>query len=136
MQKRDLKKILRFLLVLLLVFIPACSFSGKVNKNASVPSELSPEALKKIINEKDKNYFLIDVRTPAEYKGGYIPSAMLIPYNEIEKHTQEIPRDKIVVLYCHSGRRSGIALEKLKSLGYEKLINFGGITRWNYPLEK
>ena len=136
MQKRDSKKILRILLIFLLVFIPACSFSGKVNKNDSVPYELSPEALKKIINEKDKNYFLIDVRTPAEYKGGYIPSAMLIPYNEIEKHTQEIPKDKTVVLYCHSGRRSGIALEKLKSLGYEKLINFGGITRWDYPLEK
>ena len=134
MHKRDLKKILRFLLVLLLVFIPACSVENLIR--TFFTTKLSPEALKKIINEKDKNYFLIDVRTPAEYKEGHIPSAMLIPYNEIEKHTQEIPRDKIVVLYCHSGRRSGIALEKLKSLGYGTLINFGGITRWDYPLEK
>ncbi len=136
MFKTDSTKACKIILILFFVTFAACSFPGKANKEASVPSELSPEALKKIIDEKDKNYFLIDVRTQAEYKEGYIPSAMLIPYNEIEKHTQEIPKDKTVVLYCHSGRRAGIALEKLKSLGYGNLINFGGITRWNFPLEK
>ena len=136
MLKKNLLKSGIFFLILPFLFIIACASAGNVEKKASVPSKITPEFLKKVIDEKDKNYFLIDVRTPAEYKEGHIPSALLIPYDEIEKHTAEIPKEKIIILYCHSGRRSGIALSKLKDLGYEKLINFGGIPNWTYPLEK
>jgi len=136
MLKKNLLKAGNFFLILLFLIIIACSSASSVKKNASVSSKITPEFLKKVMDEKDKNYFLIDVRTPVEYKEGHIPSSLLIPYDEIEKHTAEIPKEKVIILYCHSGRRSGIALSKLKNLGYEKLINFGGITNWPYLLEK
>ena len=136
MFKRNLLKTNKIFLILLFLLITSCASDGRIDKDASAPSSITPEGLKKILDEKDKNYLLIDVRTPSEYKEGHIPSALLIPYDEIEKHTEEISKEKVIILYCHSGRRSGIALSKLKNLGYEKLINFGGITNWPYPLEK
>ena len=136
MLKRDLLKICKIFLILLFLIITACVSAIDVDKNASVPSKITPEFLKKISDEKDKNYLLIYFRTPSEYKKGHIPSALLIPYDAIEKHTEEISKEKVIILYCHSGRRSGIALSALKNLGYKKLINFGGITNWTYPLEK
>ena len=136
MLKKSLLKKGKTFLILLFLIITACASDSRIDKNASVPSKITPEFLKKILDEKDKNYLLIDVRTPSEYKKGHIPSALLIPYDEIEKHTEEISKEKVIILYCHSGRRSGIALSALKNLGYKKLINFGGITNWTYPLEK
>jgi len=136
MLKKSLLKKGKTFLILLFLIITACASDSRIDKNASVPSKITPEFLKKILDENDKNYLLIDVRTPSEYKKGHIPSALLIPYDEIEKHTEEISKEKVIILYCHSGRRSGIALSALKNLGYKKLINFGGITNWTYPLEK
>lgn len=69
----------------------------------------------------------IDVRTAEEYKAGHLEGAIHIPYDEIEQKIQAISADKTadIQLYCRSGRRSGIALETLRSLGYSKVTNAG-----------
>jgi len=35
-----------------------------------------------------------------------------------------------VVLYCRTGRRSGIAVEALRKAGYEKLYDFRSVSAW------
>jgi phage shock protein E len=69
----------------------------------------------------------IDVRTLDEYNAGHVEGAIHIPYDEIEQKIQAISADKTadIQLYCRSGRRSGIALESLRSLGYSKVTNAG-----------
>ncbi|NOX38758.1 MAG: rhodanese-like domain-containing protein [Calditrichaeota bacterium] len=96
--------------------------------------------------QKDTNYVLIDVRTPAEYIGelGHIPGAELRPLQEIENWVQEIESlknsDKKIVLVCRSGNRSRVAAEFLQEKGFKNLINMmGGMRAWNqkgYPVEK
>jgi phage shock protein E len=44
----------------------------------------------------------------------------------VTKHLEGIPKDREVVLYCRSGRRSGMALEALREAGYDKVYNAGG----------
>jgi phage shock protein E len=72
---------------------------------------------------------IIDVRTPAEWKEeGYIEGALLIPYDQIKQKIGELIKDKNtkIALYCRSGRRSGLALDSLKELGYRNVENLGG----------
>ena len=69
----------------------------------------------------------IDVRTVEEYNAGHLEGAINIPYDEIEQKIEAVSADKNtdIQLYCRSGRRSGIALETLRGLGYSKVTNAG-----------
>lgn len=68
---------------------------------------------------------IIDVRTEAEWKGGHIEGAVLIPYEKIGEKIGAIVKDKTqrIYLYCRTGRRSNIAKETLGKLGYKNVIN-------------
>jgi phage shock protein E len=76
----------------------------------------------------DNNTVLIDVRTKDEFKSGHLEKAINIPYTEIEDQIKSITKDtnKNIVVYCRSGRRSGIAQKTLLKMGYENVINGGG----------
>ena len=90
----------------------------------------------------DDAFVLVDVRTPAEYRGetaapcdprpGRIPGArhfdleqlLSLPPDEIRARLG--PADGVeVVSYCHSGSRSQLATEIFASLGYDA-ANFRG----------
>ena len=74
---------------------------------------------------------LVDVRTPAEYARGHIEGAMNIPYDQIEARTGELGDDKNreIVLYCRSGRRSALAKQTLEKLGFTHVFNAGSYQR-------
>ncbi len=97
---------------------------------------ISASELKKLIDEKNENYLLIDVRTEEEYMGGHIPTAINIPHTEIESHIDKIPKDKLIIVYCKIGGRASLAVSKLEELGYKNIINFGGINSYDYELER
>ena len=71
---------------------------------------------------------MIDVRTDAEFQQGHLPGAINIPYDQIVERRAELPPDlnRPIVLYCRSGRRSGIARQSLEKLGFTNAINAGG----------
>lgn len=71
---------------------------------------------------------IIDVRTPEEYAAGHLPGALNIPYDEVEKRVGELKagRDKPVVVYCRTGRRSRMAGDTLKSLGFTAVLHLEG----------
>lgn len=52
---------------------------------------------------------VIDVRTREEFDAGHVPGALLIPHDQIAARLDEIPSNRDIVLYCHSGRRSTLA---------------------------
>ena len=80
---------------------------------------------------------VVDVRTPEEFAGGHVPGAINIPYDQLPARAAEIgPPSTTVVLYCRSGRRSGIASEALQKAGYTKLYDMQVVTAWPDPLVK
>lgn len=79
----------------------------------------------------NKNVYLLDVRTPAEFSQGRIPGAVLIPVNEVERRIGEIPRNRPVVVYCAVGSRSGFVAGFLSQKGYREVYNVtDGIVGW------
>lgn len=72
---------------------------------------------------------IVDVRTPGEFAGGHVEGARNIPVDEIESRLSEIPREKTVVVYCASGRRSASAAAVLARAGYT-VRDMGPFSAW------
>ena len=99
--------------------------------------QITPEEAKKIMDSGEE-HIILDTREQNEFDGGHIPGAILIPYTEIENKAEEMmpDKDKLILVYCRSGRRSKIASESLAKLGYTNVKEFGGIIDWPYEVEK
>jgi rhodanese-related sulfurtransferase/rubrerythrin len=95
---------------------------------------LAPSKVKAIFDKDKKGEFLLlDVRQPEEYEAGHIPGAMLIPLGELEARQAELERDKKIITYCRSGRRSMAAAITLCGLGFKDIHHLaGGILNWRY----
>jgi SulP family sulfate permease len=79
----------------------------------------------------DPDAFLIDVREPAEYKRAHLEGAQSMPLRELLQNAGDLPRDKLLLISCRSGRRTARALFVLEDLGYERLVGLrGGILAW------
>jgi rhodanese-related sulfurtransferase len=68
---------------------------------------------------------LVDVRSAGEYAGGHVPGTLNIPLQEIDARAKELDPSRWVVVACASGTRSAFAARKLKSLGFQKVMNAG-----------
>ena len=66
---------------------------------------------------------IADVRTPEEFKGGAYPNAVNIPLAALPARMNELPKDKPIVVYCHSGGRSSQAERLLKQSGFSRLVD-------------
>jgi rhodanese-related sulfurtransferase len=76
-------------------------------------------------NLLNQGAIVIDVRTKEEYDIKHYKNALNIPYDEIENHLKELEqyKEKPIILYCRTGRRSGIAKEILEKYGFKRVIN-------------
>ena len=90
----------KFLVIVSLLFICACGSNN----------------YKKIMKERE--YVILDVRTSNEYYSGHVVNAINIPHDKIDSSIK-LDKNKVVFVYCKSGKRSKAAYDKLKSMGYE-----------------
>ncbi|PIE18654.1 MAG: sulfurtransferase [Proteobacteria bacterium] len=78
----------------------------------------------------------MDVRTPAEYRTRHIDGAVNISLQDIQRGVEAVDRavggarDRALVLYCRSGRRSSIAKRILGQAGFTRISDFGAINDW------
>lgn len=72
---------------------------------------------------------LVDVRTPEEFADGHIPSAENVPVDDLEGHDLG-PKDRAIVVYCRSGKRSARAAAALRAKGHERVFDLGGMSNW------
>jgi phage shock protein E len=71
----------------------------------------------------------VDVRRPDEWAAGRVEGAIHIPHTELSARLNELEEHRAaeIVLYCRTGRRSGIAEAILREAGFERLHNGGGL---------
>ncbi len=115
-----------------------CANEGNTKTEIKVKS-ISPEQAKEMIG-KDKDVYILDVRTEKEYDKVHLKGANLIPIQELNENIQKIPKDKKVIIHCAKGKRSEKAYDILKDKGLKELYHLeGGIRKWQekgYPVEK
>lgn len=142
-----MKNIILYLVcVVMLVSLASCgsndlhSTGTTMNGTAGTPIEylqVSAEEAKQMMSDYP-DAVILDVREADEYNSGHIPGAVLLPYGDIpEKAHIVLPdKEKMILIYCRSGRRSKIAAESLTALGYTAVYEFGGIIDWAYETQK
>ncbi len=98
--------------------------------------EITVQQLKTLFDNR-ANIQLIDVREQYERDVVHI-GGILIPVGKLYFNLAEIARDKQVVIYCRSGRRSGEAVKLLQeAIGLQSLYNLkGGILAWAAEIDK
>lgn len=94
--------------------------------------DLDTKAFKELIDAEE--HFLLDVRTPAEFKAGHLKNASNIDFYH-EEFTDKIDlldKRKKYLVYCRSGNRSRQTMFLMRDLGFEEVFNLDkGIISWN-----
>ncbi len=88
-------------------------------------------ALKQKLDRGDTP-FILDVRTRMEWEICHLGDSILLPLQELTFRAEEtVPKDREIVVLCHTGIRSAAAVEYLAGQGYRKVWNLtGGIDAW------
>jgi rhodanese-related sulfurtransferase len=73
---------------------------------------------------------LLDVREPEEWEAGHVPGATFIPMASVALRVGELPSDRMIVVMCRSGGRSGEVTEALQESGLDAVNLAGGIHAW------
>ncbi|MGG0283086.1 rhodanese-like domain-containing protein [Bacillus pacificus] len=85
---------------------------------------ISRKELKSIAGKKGKQF--IDVRTVGEYRGNHMKGFQNIPLNDLASKTNQLDKNREVIVICQSGMRSKQAAKVLKKLGFQHVINVSG----------
>lgn len=82
---------------------------------------------------------IYDVRTSEEYLSGHIKNATLLPLSDIESGTgPTVSKDTPIAVYCRSGNRSAQATQLIKEMGFNNVIDMGGlgnVTKYGLKIE-
>lgn len=89
------------------------------------------ELKQKIDNNKD--FILIDVRTPEEENEGLIPNSLRMNIMEpsFPAKVLDLDKSKTFYVYCRSGGRSAQACQFMEKNGLNATNVEGGIMAWN-----
>ncbi len=74
---------------------------------------------------------LIDARDAAQFEQEHIPGAINIEWRKVLAHSNRIPKDRTVLIYCNSGSLSAQAGFALRVAGWDNVrILQGGLAEW------
>jgi rhodanese-related sulfurtransferase len=82
------------------------------------------------------NVLIIDLRDKKDYDKGHIPTAVNIPYEELEISKRYLRIDNLLIFYCDRGNVSLLASRDLMKDGYNMKSLYGGLHAYHGKLEK
>lgn len=134
-----MKKLLSLALVLVLAFtLVACNKADKPAEQAANKPTMTGEEVVALQAdaEQEGKYVIVDVRSAEEYAAGHIKDAKNIPLDDIKNDTSvlDADKDKKIVLYCNSGKKSGEAQDALLAAGFTDVVNADGVKDYQYDL--
>lgn len=110
------------------------ALAAKAAPGDVVTEVLPPETYKAKMKELGAEVQLVDVRRPNEYQEGHIDGSVNIDFLEDDfavKIEGRLDKEKPVMLYCRSGRRSANAAKQMQALGFKEIYDLeGGFLQW------
>jgi rhodanese-related sulfurtransferase len=139
MEKSSLRKIILPGLTLGVLAVALIPFFSAMAEE--IP-RIKPEELKKLIDTK-ADIVVVDNQPKLAYDMEHIPGAVNLPWAQEIRGPVNLPRDKVLVLYCaceHEEDSTHVANQLVKKYGYKnvKLLE-GGWLKWvklAFPAEK
>jgi sulfur-carrier protein adenylyltransferase/sulfurtransferase len=97
--------------------------------------DIDPRPLQ-ALRERGDDLLLLDVREPHEFAIARLEGAKLVPLATLPARVSELDSSRPIVVYCHHGMRSRVALDFLRRAGFAKLKNLrGGIDAWSRDVD-
>ena len=125
------RKVLQNLNLLSLIFFSMCCTTH--TKKQIIIERVEVDTFETKLNTLE-NAFLIDVRTPAEYKSGHIYGATNIDFNQVENMKitfDNLDRNQPMLIYCAAGGRSSKTRVLMKEMGFKQIYELSsGISGW------
>lgn len=124
-------------IILVIIVLVILSAVYRMRRNRERQKNLSLNStLQKLISQEQYEYYLIDVRSETEYRKGHIPTAINVPYGQLNSF---LPTDKLftnMVVYGRSPMQSNRAAAILSDAGYFNVTSFGPIFKWRGPVSR
>lgn len=116
----------------LMLFFSILLSCQEIKKEGNI-EVITAEEMQSILDLEDIQ--LVDVRTPEEFKEGFIANAQNIDYfsDTFDEDIEKLDKNKPVIVYCKSGGRSAKCADKLLEAGFVKVYDLeGGISKWKH----
>lgn len=122
-----------------LLTLPALAFLVVVIRAATAGGgearDVGPKEAQAMIRENagNREFVVLDVRTPEEFAQGHLEGAVLVDYRSpgFREEVAGLDRTKTYLVYCRTGKRSASALGIMRELGFRSSYHLeGGIKRW------
>lgn len=98
--------------------------------------EISPSELARRLRETPEALLLLDVREPEERAFASISPSIHIPLPQVPSSCDRLPKDKEIVVFCHTGLRSSMVAAYLEGQGFRRVANLaGGIDAWSVRVD-
>jgi rhodanese-related sulfurtransferase len=133
----------KYLIIIVLAISVSVAFSCNTSTQAKAEdTELQEALITKNVSAAEfqtlimskTNAIILDVRKPNEVAQGIIKNAKKIDFYDknFKAELDKLDKSKPVLIYCRSGRRSGIAMSTMRELGFSEVYNLqGGIIEWS-----
>lgn len=82
------------------------------------------------------NVTIIDLRDSWEYNSGHIPTAINIPYDELDDNKNKLSRNNLLIFYCERGNISLLAARDLLKEGYNIKSLYRGLNSYKGKLTR
>lgn len=119
-------------------FVESADGAGFKIENPNRPAavrEVAPKGLKAMLDQGKVGNHFYDVRTQAERATAKIEGSRQLDDAALAE-AEELPKDTLLVFYCHSGGRSRAAGEHFIKLGFKHVYNLtGGIDAWSVDID-
>ena len=117
---------MRWLVLLLATVLGVVAVSACSSPSAAVSVPLGVQDFLK--QAAEPNVVVVDVRTPAEFAAGHLKSAINIDVegSTFDSQLGQLDKNATYALYCHSGRRAGIAAAAMTKAGFGHVYRLDG----------
>ncbi len=117
------------------------SYDELVREAALRIKEIMPWDLRGMIDSGNP-VLLLDVREPSEFAVAHIPGSVNVPRGVLEQacewdYEETLPRlaareEVDIVVICRSGKRSLLAADRMREMGFERVFSLKlGVRGWN-----
>ena len=115
---------------------PAAKRYPRFGARPAMIRQLSVEELKGELGAEPNSILLLDVREADEREFARIEPSLHIPMNRVPGRLGELPKEREIVVYCHTGMRSQVVAAYLERSGFPKVANLrGGIDEWSIRVD-
>lgn len=123
---------MKTIIICIVVALSAIALYSCAPSGSDKAEVIDAEAFKAKMAELD-NELLLDVRTPEEFKNGYIQGAINVDFKNENFKTEimKLDNSRPVMVYCAKGGRSGMSTKILEEAGFETIYDLkGGYSDW------